>query len=241
MSEIKKTIIPFVTWDADRNVCIKAVYYEDVLSYLPEASSEPPSVIFDEQRFLEIYNEIKAEKNNGGSALRLLNVRASNDNSDATTAKRVFLACTSFAAGLLRWGDPLGSRTFIVASLPAGVAMDVANGESLGQAFISQGLGTVAAIGATIAFGALFINPVSLGAILTGFAVGFTYKFIVDGAVDSIWGLINPKVSTSFTAALTTTSPIVLDLDGDGIETIGVSKSTVLFDHNGDGRSHLTG
>ena len=38
MAEVKKTLVPFVTWDVDRNVCIKMVYYEDALPYLPETS-----------------------------------------------------------------------------------------------------------------------------------------------------------------------------------------------------------
>ncbi|SDR74803.1 Ca2+-binding protein, RTX toxin-related [Halopseudomonas sabulinigri] len=51
---------------------------------------------------------------------------------------------------------------------------------------------------------------------------------------------IDPDVNKSFDYAMSATSPIVLDLDGDGIETIGANGS-VLFDHDGDGHKHGTG
>ncbi|MGA0571929.1 calcium-binding protein [Variovorax sp. VNK109] len=44
----------------------------------------------------------------------------------------------------------------------------------------------------------------------------------------------------TFAMALDTMSPIVLDLDGDGVETVARSVGTH-FDHNGDGLSELTG
>ncbi|WP_426112036.1 calcium-binding protein [Pseudomonas sp. DSP3-2-2] len=48
------------------------------------------------------------------------------------------------------------------------------------------------------------------------------------------------KMGSSFDDAETTTSPLVLDLDGDGVETVGVSPG-VHFDHDGNGFSESTG
>jgi Ca2+-binding RTX toxin-like protein len=53
-------------------------------------------------------------------------------------------------------------------------------------------------------------------------------------------GIISDFVNANFTAALKTASPIVLDLDGDGIETYG-AEGQVLFDHDGDGDKHGSG
>lgn len=55
--------------------------------------------------------------------------------------------------------------------------------------------------------------------------------------------IINPETSTLFRASRSwfpTYDPLTLDLDGDGIETIGAT-GTVLFDHNGDGIRTGTG
>ncbi|MDD2829543.1 MAG: hypothetical protein PHW18_08225 [Sulfuricurvum sp.] len=57
---------------------------------------------------------------------------------------------------------------------------------------------------------------------------------------------IDPSVSDFYTSAKNWSppraDPLVLDLDGDGIETIGVSDArNVLFDHDGDGIKTATG
>ena len=45
-----------------------------------------------------------------------------------------------------------------------------------------------------------------------------------------------------FNARFFISSPIILDLDGDGVETVGVEEDgSVFFDFNGDGRQSLTG
>ncbi|QZX85032.1 calcium-binding protein [Metapseudomonas otitidis] len=51
---------------------------------------------------------------------------------------------------------------------------------------------------------------------------------------------IDKEVNTHYEGALKTSSPIVLDLDGDGIETYGAEGQT-LFDHDGDGNKHGSG
>ncbi|MDN4146078.1 calcium-binding protein [Pseudomonas tohonis] len=51
---------------------------------------------------------------------------------------------------------------------------------------------------------------------------------------------MDKEVNTNFDSALKTASPMVLDLDGDGIETYGAEGQT-LFDHDGDGNKHGSG
>ncbi|MCF5826569.1 calcium-binding protein, partial [Pseudomonas syringae] len=48
------------------------------------------------------------------------------------------------------------------------------------------------------------------------------------------------KIDEMFNAALNTVSPLILDLNGDGVKTLGLS-DTVYFDHNGDGFAEKTG
>ncbi|WP_131199482.1 hypothetical protein [Phytopseudomonas dryadis] len=55
-----------------------------------------------------------------------------------------------------------------------------------------------------------------------------------------VYGSISGSVNTNFDLALKTASPIVLDLDGDGIETFGAN-GQVLFDHDGDGHKDGSG
>ncbi|WP_165443749.1 calcium-binding protein [Pseudomonas jilinensis] len=51
---------------------------------------------------------------------------------------------------------------------------------------------------------------------------------------------VSPDVNGYFRGAFNTVSPIVLDLDGDGLETYGANWDS-LFDHNGDGIRHGSG
>jgi hypothetical protein len=56
---------------------------------------------------------------------------------------------------------------------------------------------------------------------------------------------IAPATNTAFTAARNWTpprDPLVLDLDGDGIEAVGINPNApILFDHEGDGSKNATG
>ncbi|WP_307188955.1 calcium-binding protein, partial [Massilia sp. Root335] len=54
--------------------------------------------------------------------------------------------------------------------------------------------------------------------------------------------LISDLVGSSFSSARTVTrDPLILDLDGDGLETIGPAQSNVKFDHNGGGIKTISG
>ncbi|TQL06631.1 Ca2+-binding RTX toxin-like protein [Pseudomonas sp. SLBN-26] len=62
----------------------------------------------------------------------------------------------------------------------------------------------------------------------------------IDAQVDAAVNGVDPNVNLHYERALKTSSPIVLDLDGDGIETYGAEGQT-LFDHDGDGNKHGSG
>ena len=62
---------------------------------------------------------------------------------------------------------------------------------------------------------------------------------ILDKMDAELWGIVT-GVRTSFETAEVTRSPLVLDLDGDGIETVGVSDG-VYFDHDGNGFAEKSG
>ena len=61
---------------------------------------------------------------------------------------------------------------------------------------------------------------------------------------DSLYPSINPATNTNWVAARTFAprrDPLALDLDGDGLETVGVGTNPILFDHDGDGVRTGTG
>ncbi len=96
-----------------------------------------------------------------------------------------------------------------------------------------------------------------------GFALAYAFNEAVDALFqeedvlekfgaklgDLLYDILHPyedfSIPRDFTdlinAAYTVISPLVLDLDGDGIETIGVNNSTVMFDLDGDGRLTKSG
>ena len=64
-------------------------------------------------------------------------------------------------------------------------------------------------------------------------------------AEDSIWFTIPDSLSRYFTRAtqwVASREPLTLDLDGDGIETVGINTNNpILFDHDADGVKTATG
>lgn len=60
---------------------------------------------------------------------------------------------------------------------------------------------------------------------------------------EHIYDWINPEVNQLFQFAQRPIDPLALDLDGDGVETIGTGdwQTTVLFDHDADGQRTGTG
>ncbi len=66
------------------------------------------------------------------------------------------------------------------------------------------------------------------------------------GSTALSYGNVSPTTNTSFlssqTAAPLRVDPLILDLDNDGLETIGINTSNpILFDHNGNGVRTATG
>lgn len=73
--------------------------------------------------------------------------------------------------------------------------------------------------------------------------VGYTYgaKFFRNWDPSGFYDDINTNYNQSKNWTPPSTDPLVLDLDNDGIETIGINSTVVVFDHNGDGIKTGTG
>ncbi|MDH4396611.1 MAG: calcium-binding protein [Limnobacter sp.] len=58
---------------------------------------------------------------------------------------------------------------------------------------------------------------------------------------DFIWDTWEDKVKDQYTTAVETASPLILDLDGDGIETTSMADINIYFDHDKNKFAELTG
>ncbi|MBD9426959.1 calcium-binding protein [Pseudomonas sp. PDM15] len=81
------------------------------------------------------------------------------------------------------------------------------------------------------------ISSISI-AMLVDFGIDYYNKNVSLGG--AIYDLIHDDVNVELGLASQTMSPMVVDLDGDGIETFG-AEGQVLFDHDGDGNKHGSG
>ena len=159
-------------------------------------------------------------------------------------------------------------RIFFAVMTPAGIAIntfvDVTLGdEPVEQAVLSQL--AAAAVGTVAAFFVLgSTSSVFLAAVIGG-GLAITADYIVDSLypirdrfIDAGYPPLPPGsfdtrschpsafANTGFSAAQATTiqrrDPLTLDLDGDGLETVGIdSANPILFDHDGDGIKTATG
>ncbi|MDO9438999.1 MAG: hypothetical protein Q7T95_26515, partial [Hydrogenophaga sp.] len=126
-----------------------------------------------------------------------------------------------------------------------------------------NGLDATKVVGA-VAFGGAAAAAITIGAIPLagsaaiaigiGWAAGELYEWAFDRATEigqragqaayEMWGSgIDPQLNTSFNAARNVVQqrdPLVLDLDGDGLE-LAPASSNLLFDHNADGIKTGTG
>ncbi|NUP87083.1 MAG: hypothetical protein HUU30_15205, partial [Burkholderiaceae bacterium] len=123
--------------------------------------------------------------------------------------------------------------------------------DAAGSSVAQAALGAVAALGtaALVAGGAIpagFAAAVVVGAGLFGGFYGGDaavdlYRWLLRD--DSALGEVAEAVTTHFRAAFTLPKcdPLAIDLDSDGIETVGIGGAPVLFDHDGDGLRSGTG
>ena len=95
-------------------------------------------------------------------------------------------------------------------------------------------------LAAWVVTGATFPVWVVVGTVALALAGGEFYKYLFNTFVN-----VDAAVSTVFNAGklyVPRRDPLVLDLDGDGIETVGLSAtSPILFDHDADGIKTGTG
>jgi hypothetical protein len=149
----------------------------------------------------------------------------------------------------------------------AGVASHVDDAASLldlvRNSFSGNGLESINIVGA-VAFGGAISAGIAVGAIPlagsaaavigVGWAAGKLYDWAFDSATQigqkfgqsafEMWGEpIDPLIHTTYRTAATTRpqpivrDPLAIDLDGDGIETVGIGSNgqPITFDHNADG------
>ena len=147
----------------------------------------------------------------------------------------------------------------IVTAIETGEAFTNSNTALQVTAALAQIAG-VTAVGGLVSASGRFTDPlVRLGAAiagkspeleakgwLSGLVVAEALSRAIDEVNDRGWGadIIDFVVNDFFTAArnyvIPRRDPLVLDLDGDGLELIGAT-GTVLFDHNADGIKTGTG
>jgi hypothetical protein len=104
--------------------------------------------------------------------------------------------------------------------------------------------GSGAAIGAALAAAAsLPVLTTALTVVGAGLAVGGLVSTLVDmqNGVQTVVDVNNGFRASVVTRAPALRDPLAIDLDGDGIETIGITATPVLFDHNADGIKTGTG
>jgi hypothetical protein len=129
-------------------------------------------------------------------------------------------------------------------SLAVSITLNKALNEGLTLGDVLSIAGNVVAmLGAATVIGAATVNPFTvLGFTAAGFAIGLTQLSLNEAERNK---KIAPEVNTAYQSAQNwqpPRDPFVLDLDGDGIETVGISgASPVLFDHDADGIRTGTG
>ena len=118
------------------------------------------------------------------------------------------------------------------------------NATELGEAIagiVGGGLSAALVAAGLVALGA----PAVIGAIGVGILAGLAGVFGGDLAGSLFGGAIGDAISDFFTAASNwrpPVDPLTLDLDGDGLETLGLDTANpLLFDHDGDGVKTASG
>lgn len=160
-------------------------------------------------------------------------------------------AKTTADSQLVKVAGEAGGAAVDIAQVMLG-AVELANSDD-GQALFESSAGVfIGTVAGVIAIGlgapAVVAGVLGLGLGWAAEAVaGDYYDDFMDWLNDHLvaWDPLNimPEVNADFQDAVGWTAPrdpLVLDLDGDGLETLG-GDGTVLFEHDGDGIKHGTG
>ncbi|MCF8183542.1 MAG: hypothetical protein K9J43_01045, partial [Polynucleobacter sp.] len=133
-----------------------------------------------------------------------------------------------------QYNDMLAAQDGLVAILDAA-------GNSAEKQFLNLAIGLSDALSSTGESVLVSLSDLAraLGNAMDGVNPWLQVFEFVSGTDPSLGGLIN-AVQGGFGAAEQTYSPLILDLDGDGVETLG-QQSIIHFDHDKNGFSELTG
>ena len=165
----------------------------------------------------------------------------------STVAKAAGPLVDSAQLGISIYSDGFGSEdlgkvaTGIVASFGLGLI-----GGLLGGALVAAGA-PIAAIGVAafgLAFAGSFFGNEIFDDILKPLAASIpdAYWDAVFDAYMAVSSFTNTAFAASQTVAPARRDPLILDLDGDGLETTGINTAApILFDHDGDGVKTATG
>ena len=138
----------------------------------------------------------------------------------------------------------LGLVTNTVALTLAGVTSDP-NGATPGQIISAVG-NVVAIVGGAFAIAGVSVPVIAVaGLVLTVGGAAYNFYDAYQKLKQPNASIISPTTNTAYTSALTWSppqDPLVLDLNGGGITTVGIDPvNPILFDHNADGVRTGTG
>ena len=138
----------------------------------------------------------------------------------------------------------LGLVTNTVALTLAGVTSDP-NGATPGQIISAVG-NVVAIVGGAFAIAGVSVPVIAVaGLVLTVGGAAYNFYDAYQKLKQPNASIISPTTNTAYTSALTWSppqDPLVLDLNGGGLTTVGIDPvNPILFDHNADGVRTGTG
>lgn len=223
-------LIPYITWNDEWDISIKYVNYEDAVPFLDDSQTSIPSLIVDGQRLYDLVEHYKME-NGVANTNPFIFMRAISGSSDYEKVKQVYgdsMYALGSLLGRVSGKMGLGGIAFSTATLPADITMDIASGESLTQAAVSQGLATVATIAVGVACAALI--PAAPIAFAVGAALGYAVRKYTNKNIDALFDYFITAKN-----APRPVDPLALDLDGDGLISTISADAGIMFDHKGNG------
>ena len=118
---------------------------------------------------------------------------------------------------------------------------------SAGNDFPEKNIKTGVSLLAGSLIGMAFLSQLGTGAIIGGLSI--TVSGVVGYLINRYWdntkncfmaSNLSDSIKRDFTTASETRSPLAIDLDGDGVETVSVANG-VYFDHDGNGFAEKSG